>query len=164
MRRPLLAFALTCLMVAGLGVGISNAQNSSGLTLSASFGGLVYSRSTSTFNSVLTLTNYGSAPVATPIEIAVSTGVSGVGIAGVTVGNACQAGNPGLIDVSTSGNVINAGQSVTFVVEFVDPQRIQFTPEVLSISAALQCPGVVGGASSPYLIWDQGSWNLKLWN
>src|ERR1700752_2294532 len=90
--------------------------------LSGHFSGLVYNRSTSTFDSVLTLSNNGSASAYTPLTIVISTGNSGVTVAGAPDGQTYSAVIP--------GGSIAPGKSAQVVVAFSDPNRIAFTPKI----------------------------------
>jgi hypothetical protein len=60
------------------------AQNT-GSTFSATFSGLVFNRSTNTYNSVLTLTNLGATLYA-PLSIVISTGTTAVTVSGTKDG------------------------------------------------------------------------------
>ena len=101
------------------------------VSYTATFSGLVYSRETGTFNSVLTLTNNGSASITTPIAIVVSTGAPSVTVAGTA---------DGATYVSNERGSILPGQSVTFAVEFLDPADEAFTPRVTSVAPAPPVP------------------------
>jgi hypothetical protein len=113
--------------------GVINAQTpTSGLT--GTFSGLVYNRASSTFNSVLTLTNTGSVRLSIPISVVISTGTSAVTVAGTPDGSTYSATVP--------GGSIAPGQSAKVVVAFSDRSRVAFTPTIISIG------GTVSSSSS----------------
>lgn len=90
--------------------------------LTGTLSGLVYDRASATFNSVLTLTNAGSAVAYAPISVVIATGSPAVTVSGSTDGSTYVA----------KGS-IQAGQCVQLVVAFSDPTRVPFTPTITSI-------------------------------
>jgi hypothetical protein len=94
--------------------------------LTGTFSGLVYDRASATFNSVLTLTNAGSAVAYAPISVVIATGSHAVTVSGSTDGSTYVANVP--------GGSIQAGQSAPLVVAFSDPTHVPFTPTITSIT------------------------------
>jgi hypothetical protein len=104
---------------------------SDAVAYTAKFSGLLYSRATGTFNSVLTLTNNASAPIAMPIAIVISTGTPSVTVASTA---------DGATYIANEGDSIPSGQTVTFAVEFLDPALVDFAPTVTSVASAPPIP------------------------
>ncbi len=108
------------------------------------FSGLVYNRSTQTFNSVLTLTNTGPIPVRSPIAIVIATGTTAVTVAGTSDGATYIANLP--------GGSLAPGASAQVVVAFADPTRVAFTPSitgsVTTDATSAKVIGIAGGTIS----------------
>jgi hypothetical protein len=98
--------------------------------LSGSLSGLVYNRSTQTFNSILTLTNRGTAAVSSPFTVVIATGTTAVTVAGASDGSTFIA--------NISGGLA-AGQSANATVAFADPTHVAFRPTIRSISGPPSC-------------------------
>jgi hypothetical protein len=108
------------------------------------FSGLVYNRSTQTFNSVLTLTNTGPIAVQSPVAIVIATGTTAVTVAGTSDGATYIANLP--------GGSLAPGASAEVVVAFADPTRVAFTPSitgsVMSDATSAKVIGIAGGTIS----------------
>lgn len=101
--------------------------------------GLVYNRSTQTFNSVLTLTNSGPITVQSPIAIQIATGTKAVTVAGPSDGTTYIANLP--------GGSLAPGASAEVVVAFSDPTRVGFIPSITgSVTSDATSAKVIGSA------------------
>jgi hypothetical protein len=91
--------------------------------LSATASGLVYSRATGLFSGTLTLTNTGSTALTGQLKVLL-TGLP----AGVTLANASGSAADGTpyILVSLPNNTLAPGASITFGVQFRNPNRLSF--------------------------------------
>jgi hypothetical protein len=99
-----------------------------GAPVTASFSGLVYDRATQTYNSVLTLTNVGTAPLPSPLTLEIATGTSSVTVAGSPDGTTYIA--------YVAGGLLLPKQTVTMAVGFSDPAHIAFTPALVTVTAS----------------------------
>ncbi|MFI4890386.1 MAG: hypothetical protein ACHQIL_07635 [Steroidobacterales bacterium] len=106
------------------------------------FSGLVYNRSTQSFNSILTLTNTGPLPVQSPLAIQIATGTSAVTVAGTSDGATYVANLP--------GGSLAPGASAQMIVAFADPTRVGFVPSitatVMSDATSTKLIGSAGGS------------------
>jgi hypothetical protein len=97
-----------------LGVPVSNVTSQ----LAFSYGSFVYDPATKHYKQTVTLTNTSGKPIIGPLSLVLdglSAGVQLVNASGKTA-----AGSP-YVDVALAGNVLDAGQSVTVVLEFASP-------------------------------------------
>jgi len=102
-----------------LGSNTARPQTASA-AVATSFSGLVYNRTTQTYNSVLTITNKGPALTA-PLGIFISTNNSSV-----TVSGANDQGE--IFDSQLPGNSLASGGTAQVTVAFVNPTKTSFVP------------------------------------
>jgi hypothetical protein len=124
-------------------LNIATAQTS-GAPVNGTFSGLVFNRTTQTFNSVLTLVNNG-ATLYPPLTINISTGTSAV-----TVNGASSNGNNSFsTKVQLSNGSLLSNESAKFTVAFADPTRVSFAPALVSAAGASAPTGLSIAVLSP---------------
>ena len=97
------------------------------VSLSGRFSGLIFNRTTGTYNSTLTISNYGSTAAYSTIKVVVQTGSPAVSVSGAVDGVK--------LSLNVPGGVLNPGQVVSYSVAFNNPSRIVFSPLISSIVA-----------------------------
>jgi uncharacterized repeat protein (TIGR03803 family) len=136
------ARALFAAILALLWTGSVSAQ-SSGNVVTGSFSGLVFNRTTETFNAILTLSNTGGTVALAPISVVIQNATGAVSVAGSVDGSTFVASVP--------GGGLSPGASSSAVVAFINPGRIPFTPVIASITprSPLTTLYSFGGSNTP---------------